>query len=121
MLDDLPLHPNAPEVPEHNYVFNYKPGDIDLAVELAEQYGKAKSLYANIETDPSVPANQKAQVLNSLTSILSQITKSEGEVHNLNSIKKLENALIAALKISPKPLQDDFYAAYEAELNGQPS
>lgn len=120
MLDDIPLHGQSqPPKTETKQVaiFNYKPEDINLRNELAEQYSKAKSLFANIEYDDEVPANQKAQVLNSLVSILAQITKSEAEVHSLNEVKKLEDALITALKQMPEDFQAIFYDAYTKAHN----
>lgn len=117
-LEDFPLHHKPiPEEARRPSFKQYRPEDINLAEELAAQYSEAKNLYETIKYQPDIPANQKAQVLNSLTSILVQITKSQEEVHSINKVKQIEVALIQTLKAMPESLQNAFYEAYEGNLN----
>lgn len=114
MIEDIDLH--GEESKPAAIVYEFKAGEIDLAQELATQYGKAKSLYANVEHDFAIPPNQKAQVLNTLTAIITSITKSQAEVYNMNRLKALEDALITTLRTLDEATQATFFAAYEANL-----
>jgi hypothetical protein len=86
--------------------------DINLAEELALQFKQAKALYTEISNDPDTAANQKAQVINSVSSILATITKAQAELYNAERLKKLEAATLKALRTLPLPQQEAFMELY---------
>lgn len=85
--------------------------DLNLEVELLAQYNKARKLLHAAEVDASTPLNQKAQVINSATSILAALTKSQAELYSLERIRRIEHILIKTLKLYPE-LQEAFMADY---------
>lgn len=127
MLDDIPLHDKRSERDQDDGNFDKNLfqfadiGAIDLKAELAEQYAKAKTLYANVETSSCFTPNQKASVLNAVTAILAAITKEQAKVHNMERLKAMEAALIEALKTLPEEAQQVFYNQYEANLASIPA
>ena len=95
----------------------HKLEDIDLTQELVLQFMRVKQLQVDTLADQSVAANQKAQVANSVATILSQLTRLQTELHNAERIKALETQLIKALKDFPD-LADTFLTEYERALGG---
>lgn len=92
--------------------------DLDLAEELALQFKQAKALYNETMNDDEVAPNQKAQVLNTITSIIASITKAQAELYNAERLKKLEAATLKALKSLPKTSQEDFFTLYSEYIDG---
>lgn len=64
--------------------------------------------------EEGMPPNQIAQVMNTLSSILKEIVKMQEQIHNQEKIKRMETAMIEALKLAPIDIQDAFLKAYEA-------
>ena len=89
-----------------------KLSDINLAEELALQFKQAKALYNNIAEDEETAA----QVLNTVTSIIATITKAQAELYNAERLKKLEIAVLKALKTLPLPEQEAFFELYKGYL-----
>lgn len=117
MLEDIPLHNDRRDDRRAEiYIQDLTAETLSLKDELLGQYNNARRLYAQIETDDGIPANQKAQVLNTLTSILVQITKSQESLHNSQTFKMMEESLIQTLKRCPEQLQTEFYRIYEETL-----
>ena len=121
-LEDLDLHGNDEFGDEDDGAFDatlFTYADlskIDLKEELAIQYGKAKTLYGNIEKSSIYTPNQKAAVLNTVTAIISSIVRNQEKVQNMDRVKALEEALTDALKTLPEDAQKVFYEKYEANL-----
>jgi hypothetical protein len=91
--------------------------ELDLDHELLEQYKNAKTLLDDIKDDDAIPPNQKAQMLNSISSILGNIIKSQSELHNVERLKLIESTLIETLqKPEFEQLKQDFLQAYEKAL-----
>jgi hypothetical protein len=91
--------------------------ELDLDHELLEQYKNAKDLLDDIKDDTSIAPNQKAQTINSISSILSNIIKTQSELHNVERLKMLENTLIETLqKPEFEKLKESFLQAYEKAL-----
>lgn len=120
MLDDIDLHGERDEDTREGYqkdLFVFASlAEIDLKGELAEQYGKAKTLYANVETSMIFTPNQKAAALNAVTTILANITKEMQKVQNMERIRTMEEALVAALKTLPEDAVQMFYTEWEKQL-----
>ena len=95
----------------------HKLQDIDLAEELVLQFMRVKDLQIATLSDTSTPANQKAQVANAVSGVLTQLTKLQTELHTAERVKLLENQLILALKEFPE-LSDRFLGEYERVLGG---
>lgn len=119
-LEDHDLH--EPEKPE--YVADYLPErgslkSLNLDAELYNAYAKAKNYLAIVQSDDSVPPNQVAQVFNTISAILKEIVKMQTELHNAERVKKLEAAMIQAIKLAPKKSQDAFFTQYASILKGE--
>ena len=54
--------------------------------------------------------------MNTVTTILKDITKMQTEMYNSNRVKVLENCLLAAIKGAPDDVQSKFFAEYESLL-----
>lgn len=93
------------------------PDKLNLESELLAQYNEARRLMfdAQYGTIP-IPVNQRAQAVNTATTVLAALTKSQAELYSLERIKKIENCLLETLKAYPE-LQEAFLISYEAALN----
>lgn len=83
--------------------------EMDLHDELSLQYRQAKALYTEVKDDSETPANQKAQVLNTISSILTTITKTISEVYSIERHKKIEAATLAAVRDLPEENKKKFF------------
>lgn len=90
--------------------------DMDLSGELMLQYLQTKTLLASIIDDEGTPANQKAQVINTCSAILGNITKTQTQLYNAERLKIIEQCLMNALKATTKPVQEKFFENYSREL-----
>lgn len=113
MLEELALH--APEAPKRPVFIpttvNLK--DLDLDRELHDTYVAAKDYLEYVKTDERLPPNQVAQTFNTITTILKEVTKTQTDVYNAERVKKLELAMIHALKLTDSATQDAFFAEFE--------
>lgn len=99
---------------EEVYIPDYIPltsESLNLESELLEQYNRARKLLHDASYDSNAPLNQKAQVINSTTSILAALIKSQAELYSLERVKRIEAALLSTLKAFPE-MQEMFLAAY---------
>jgi hypothetical protein len=91
---------------------------IEVSNELAGLFATAKTLLNQVVTDPEVPANQRAQVLNSVTAVLERITKTRTELYNSERIRRVEQALLRVMREQPEEIRQSFLAEYERALAG---
>jgi len=89
--------------------------DLDLDQELLQQFTTAKEVLEDIRHEQDVPANQKAQVINTISSILQSILKMQQDLHNVERMKLVENTLIEVLQ-RHQTLRDAFLEDYENAL-----
>ena len=89
--------------------------DLDLDKELLQQFTTAKEVLEDIRHEQDVPANQKAQVINTISSILQSILKMQQDLHNVERMKLVENTLIEVLQ-RHQTLRDAFLEDYENAL-----
>ena len=120
-LEDLDLH-GTPHLPHSRHLPISEVGslqNLNLDSELYESYAKAKNYLATIkdDTDNATPT-QVAQVFNTINGILKEILKMQTELYSAERVKKLEYAMVSALKLAPKDVQDSFFEQYEAILKG---
>ena len=119
-LEDHDLH-EPPESERRYHGSSYIPEQgslksLDLDAELYNAYAKAKNYLADVQSDDQVPANQVAQVFNTISAILKEIVKMQTELHNAERVKKVEAAMIQAIKLAPPGSQQAFLEEYEKIL-----
>lgn len=114
-LEDFDLH-DRPHAPPATFIPPQNLDELDLGQELADNLQAARSLRLEIQTDPDIPANQKAQVMNSVTTILTNLVKLQTDVYNAQRLKELEAILIKTMQAQPEPLKSLFFQEYEANL-----
>ena len=122
-LEDHDLH-EPPESERRYHGSSYIPEqgslkNLDLDAELYNAYAKAKNYLADVQSDESIPPNQLAQLMNTISAILKEIVKMQTELHNAERVKKLEAAMIQAIKLAPLESQQAFLEEYEAILKEQ--
>lgn len=87
--------------------------ELNLDFELLRRYQEAKDFLANVIDDTTLPPNQVAQVMNTVTAILKEITKMQTDIHNAERVKLMEQAIITALKTVPEDAQNLFFTEFE--------
>jgi len=92
--------------------------DMDLEEELVHQYQKVKMLQDEVLTDGETPANQKAQVANSVASTLQQLVTMQTKFHTSERLKEIEGRLIKTLNRMPEQYMTEFFAWYENSTEG---
>jgi hypothetical protein len=75
-------------------------------------YHTLQSLQGDIQGDDSVPANQRAQVANSISAALRDIIKMRNEIYNAEQFRRMEAALAKALRGVAPELREAFFAIY---------
>lgn len=91
-------------------------GEMDMQGELMMQYQLAKALQNAVLESAGTPANQKAQVMNTCTAVLEQVTKLKIAAFNAERVKAMEIALERAFKGVASELKNDFYTQYTKAL-----
>ena len=90
--------------------------DVNLSRELVLQVQALQALQQRVLTDNEAPANQQAQVANSLSSALVNLVKVQTEVYTSERLKVIESILVECLKSLPIETQREFLDAYEEAL-----
>ena len=85
---------------------------VNLEEELLAQLRSSKALLAD---SIDAPANQRAQVGNSITTILKQLVDLQTSLTTTETIKRIERTLLETLKGFPE-LQENFLKKYEDAL-----
>ena len=120
MLEDLDLH-EPPEYEQRYHSSNYIPEQgslksLNLDAELYNAYAKAKNYLADVQSDEGIPPNQLAQLMNTISAILKEIVKMQTDLYNAERVKRLEAAMIQAIKLAPPESQQAFLEEYEKIL-----
>lgn len=87
--------------------------DIDLEEETLRQYQQTRALFSTIIGSTDTPANQKAQLANSCTTILQQLTLLQSKLYSSERLKAIEQTLIKVVKTLPREAQEQFFVDYE--------
>ena len=115
--DDIPELSLSERIDLYNEVKQTLPPhslqDINLTEELVLQYMRVKELQTAVLADQGIPANQKAQVANSVSSTLAQLTKLQTELHTAERFKAIENLMIRYMKRLPVDVVEAFIDEYE--------
>lgn len=94
-----------------------KLSDLDLEQEVLLQFAQTKALYVKVAQETSTPANQKAQVANSCTTILDQLIKMQRRLYAAERVKAMESALVKALReLDNEKVSTRFFEIYEKQL-----
>ena len=75
--------------------------ELDLDQALLQQYKDARLLLRLAEYDEEIPLNQKAQIMNSITMILTKIVENQTALYDAERVKVIESILIETLKGFP--------------------
>jgi len=106
--------PETPKVtPKVHLVTSFN--ELNLETELLKQYNRAETLISEVMHDPETPLNQKAQTLNTITSILASITKQQTDIYNAGRLRIIEDVLLETLK-PHAAIHEEFLIAYKAAL-----
>lgn len=90
--------------------------DLNMERELVLQLTTVQHLQMAVLRDKSVPANQKAQTVNSVAASLQALAKLQTEVYTSERLKTLEHILIKTLQTLPTAAQEEFLQAYEGAI-----
>ena len=90
---------------------------LNLEEELVKQYRAALAMQSAVLSDEGVPANQRAQVVGAVASIIAQLTKTQVDFYSAERMKSLEGALIDVLRTWPEDQTAEFFEQYEKMLN----
>lgn len=107
-LDDMGLHDRPHFDPDYRMLDVQAPrslDDINLDHELAWHFHSTKLFLANLDEE-STPANQIAQVRNTVSAILEKIAKTKIDLYNARNYQLLEQAFIECMSEAPKDIQE---------------
>jgi hypothetical protein len=94
--------------------------DTDLVRELVLQMVSLQSLQNQVLASTDTPANQMAQVANSLSSALANLVKVQGDLYTSERFKKIEGLLIEYLDAQPDSNTRQLaYEAWEKIVEGE--
>lgn len=86
---------------------------LNLENELVKQYIKTRDLMDETIISEDTPANQKAQVANSVVSTLGQLVKLQEDLRRQQTLSIMESVLVDSLKALTEEARDAFYVEYE--------
>ena len=99
---------------------NLPPTELDkfnMEQELLLQYHCVRELQNEVISDDTIPPNQRAQVANSVASVLNKIAELQTEVYTSERFKNIENLLVRTLSKLPEDLAAEFLDQYELLIN----
>lgn len=96
---------------------NQRLADINLERELVLQYQQTKFFLTGIIEDKTIPANQRAQAINSCSAILQQLIKMQTDLYGAERMKAMEAACVKAMKTMAPEVQEVFLSRYSDYYN----
>ena len=90
--------------------------NLTLTEELGLQYRNGMKLLKDIQSDNQTPANQKAQVFNSVSGMLEKIVKMQESVYSMERLKRYEVAFLKAIETLPVEGKENFFDLYGSYL-----
>ena len=85
---------------------------LNMEEELVLQLYRAKALQTKSMEDDNIPANQKAQVMNSVASVIGDLIRLQERLFNAERFKAIEAILLESLKMLPKAQTEAFIIEY---------
>ena len=113
-LEDLALDTKIVKPSKKNTIGSLR--SLNLDSELYNTYTTAKEFLSDIKDDPELNPGQVAQVMNTINTILKEITKMQTDLYDAERLKKLETCMILAIKHAPADVQARFFEEYEQLL-----
>lgn len=95
--------------------------DMNLEEELLLQLHAVRALQNNVISDDTIALNQRAQVANSVASILNKLVELQATVWTQERFKSIEAALIRALRDAPEDVAAKFLDSYEVLVSSKGS
>lgn len=89
---------------------------LDIEQEIIIQLQTAKVLQADVLNDEMIPANQRAQTVNTVSSILAQLVKTQTDLYNAERIKEIEAMVVSCMREQPDDVKEKFFERYERLL-----
>ena len=89
---------------------------IDVLNEALLAHAKAKLVEAQAAADKTVPYNQKAQVLNTLSATIKALGALQNNLYDSERVKAIEQTIIGIMRDMPKELKDTFFEVYEPAI-----
>jgi len=93
--------------------------DVNLEHELLNLLRTGQQLMTAVLSDTDVPANQKAQVVNSLASTIDQLVRLQNSVYDSERVKRLEYVFTRTLKSLPTEVAEITLQTYKREWEKQ--
>lgn len=90
--------------------------DINMERELVLQLMTLQELQARVLAEEETPANQMAQVANSLSSALTGLAAVQSKIYSSERIKRIEQILLDCLRDLPAETVSEFMDGYERLL-----
>ena len=87
---------------------------MNLEEELVRQYLQVQELQRTTMESMDTPANQKAQVANSVATTLQHLVRMQTEFHTAERFKAIESLMIKHFKTMPLDVVERFLKDYEA-------
>lgn len=120
LKDSIKLLNNRELVDLREEINRHLPGvgikDLDMDRELVTQLTVMRELQVEVLSDELIPANQKAQVGNSVTTIIDKLLSMQVELYNAEQFKKLEQVLIRVLSEYDEEISEKFLTQYRKAL-----
>lgn len=91
--------------------------DLNMEQELVKQYNAVRHLQDEVMMDPETPANQKAQVANSVASTIKMLVETQEKYYSQERFKRIESLLIRTLKTWPQEQAAEFIDEYAKVLS----
>ena len=86
--------------------------ETNMEQELMLQLVTLRELQAEVLKDGTVPANQKAQVANAMTSLMLKLSEMQSAVYNSERFKRCEALMIRTLRQLPEEVASKFIEEY---------
>jgi len=90
--------------------------DLDLEKELLLQFHSVRKLQDDVLHDDTIQLNQRAQLANTVASVLTKLADLQVEVYSAERFKSVENLLIRHLMAIPEAVAVAFLAEYRELL-----
>ena len=91
--------------------------EMNLEEEVILQYHSIRMLQTSAIDDNEIALNQRAQVANSVTSVLNKLTDMQESLYTSERFKRVENLLIRQLMKLPEAVAQEFIVEYERLLD----
>ena len=87
---------------------------LNLEKELVGQYRKTKDLMDSVLHDDETPANQRAQVANSVVTTLGQLVKLQEDLKREETLKLMETVLLDTIGVMGDDVKNAFLREYKS-------